>query len=372
MQLTLQDAAGPPGKSRAISSQDHFGAPQEVSPLLLTQMVLLTWGDDSLSEDGLVVNLWLAKSKILYLSVEFLYVHGINLPNRKGSLNSLDLPGELQTIMRSSGRIRQVSLSGPQSAISWAGQNHIKVVQTGDEQDQVTLLLVTSLTPLTAKVVPHSCGRRAWARVPSLSSLLWQTQKWRTARGSFSRNCISLYKAKSLKSLSWVIPTRELGHCLQRNFREFWGRRSQMSASASPPLPWTDCPNNFSLPLALKSILPCGKSPVLSFQTGEMLCGLPILKQPRTLCSLQDATHQSAHQSPSSSIQCVNEFATFRRKLKPCLFTRAPATSRNKEGQHKPRNFLMPLFCGRGKITLCLWLLERTIDLFFTGSGLRW
>lgn len=79
--------------------------------------------------------------------------------------------------MRSSGRIQQTSLSGPQSPVSWgeswAGQNHIKVMQTGDEQEQVTLTLVTSLTLPTAKAVPLSCGRRAYARGSSLSSLLW-------------------------------------------------------------------------------------------------------------------------------------------------------------------------------------------------------
>lgn len=124
-------------------------------------------------------------------------------------------------------------------------------------------------TTHVAKVIPHSCGRRAWVRFPSMSSLLWQTQKWRNAGRSFSRNLILLSKAKSLKSPSWVTPIRELGHCLQRNVRGFWGRWSQISASASPLLPWTDCPNNFSQPLALRSILSCGKSPVLSSQTSK-------------------------------------------------------------------------------------------------------
>ena len=75
------------------------------------------------------------------------------------------------------------------------------------------------------------------------------------------------------------------------------------------------------------------------------------LKQPRTLRSLQDATHQ---RTSSSSIQCINEFAIFRRKCKPSLFTMAPTSSRNKQGQTKPRNFLMALFCGKRKDNIVL------------------
>lgn len=213
------------------------------------------------SEDGLVVNLWLAKSKTLYLPAEFLHVHGINTClTERGAWTPQIYQGSCKaSCIQVAEFVRCLSVN-PKALFpwgeSWEGQNHVKVVETGDEQEQVTLPLVTSLTPPTAKMVCLSCGKRAWARGPSLPSLLRQTEKRRTARGSFFRNCLSCCKAKSLRSPSQVTPTWELGHCLQRKFWGCWRWWSWLNASPSPLLPWTNFSSNFSLNLSLRSILP--------------------------------------------------------------------------------------------------------------------
>lgn len=182
MQQTLWDAAGPPRKSEAISSQDRFGASWEVLPLLLTQMVLLTLGGDS-CEDSLVVNLWLAKSIILYLSVKFTHVHSINtwLTSRRAWTP----------------HIYQASCRTPCMQMAEFSRHPSKHYFLGGKLGRAKPNESKSRWPShwwhpwhhpQPKQSPLGCGRRTWARVPSLSSPLWQTEERVTTRGSFSRN----------------------------------------------------------------------------------------------------------------------------------------------------------------------------------------
>lgn len=95
------------------------------------------------SEDGLVVNLWLVKSKFLYLPVEFLHVHSINTClTERGAWTPQIYQGSCKTLyfqVAEFGRCLSVCPKAPFFWEEiWAERNNIKVVQTGNKQDLVT------------------------------------------------------------------------------------------------------------------------------------------------------------------------------------------------------------------------------------------
>lgn len=147
--------------------------------------------------------------------------------------------------------------------------------------------------------------RKALPRGPFMSSLLWQTEKLRTARGTFLRNSNSLYEDKSLRSPSWVVPTGEFGSCLQRNFRGCWGWWLWISASTSPLLPLSVPSNHVSLNLTFRSLLPCvapRKIPSTQFsdQPNSLWTSKPWSSPEYSSYRMQCIRKHPAHQSKAS------------------------------------------------------------------------
>lgn len=142
--------------------------------------------------------------------------------------------------------------------------------------------------------------RRALARGTFMSSLVWQTEKLRTARGTFCRNSSSLYKGKSFGSPS---SHRQFGSCLLRNFRGCWGWWSWISARMSPPLPWSVSSRYVSLNLTFRSLLLCvapRKTPSTQFLDQQNSFWMPWSSPEYSSYRMQCIREHSAHQSKAS------------------------------------------------------------------------
>lgn len=190
----------------------------------------------SVSEDGLVFNLWLARSKIFYLSVEFLHVHSINtcITEREAWTSQIYQGSCTPSCIQVAGFSTHFSAG---SKAPFSGGKFRQSKTTLKKKQGMSKRGDSPAADIPDTTHSPCWVRRALARGPFMSSLLWQTEKLRTARGTFFRNSNSLYKDKSLRSPSWVVPTGEFGSCLQRNFRGCWGWWLWISASTSPPLP---------------------------------------------------------------------------------------------------------------------------------------
>lgn len=167
----------------------------------------------SVSEDGLVFNLWLTRSKIFYLSVEFLHVHSINTCiTEREAWTSQIYQGSCLLSGSPASCIQVAEFSIHYSAGSKVPLSAGRFSRTKPRKKQGMSKTGDSPAADIPDIIHGPCWvRRALARGPFMSSLLWQTENLRTARGTLYRNSSSLCKGKSLRSPSWVIPTGNLG-----------------------------------------------------------------------------------------------------------------------------------------------------------------
>lgn len=252
----------------------------------------------SVSEDGLVFNLWLTRSKIFYLAVDFLHVH---------SINTCITEREAWT---SQGSCKPSCIQVAEFSINFSAGSKAPFLGGWFRQGKTTWKKKQGMSKRgnsPAAGIPDtihgSCWvRRALAMGTFLSSLLWQTEKLRSARGTFSRNSNSRYKGKSLRSPSWVVPTEEFGSCLLQNFRGCWGWWWWISASTSPPLLWSVSSNHVSLNLTLLPCVASRKIPSTQFsdQQNSFWTSKPWSSPECSSYRMQCFREHSAHQSKAS------------------------------------------------------------------------